>query len=199
MSLTVYLGVRPWSGAEIWIDPEIDQGFGLSNTLGFAGFPSGEAYKVGDKTPYLKLPRLFLRQTIDLGGERQSVDADANQLAGTESANRIVLTVGKFGVPDIFDTNKYAHDPRNDFLNWTLIDTGTFDYAGRRLGLHLLRGGRVVSRGTGPGARASFEPFQGSQQPGARPHLHPIPDHRRDRAPLQPGWPAGRGPRHWLL
>ena len=30
---------------------------------------------------------------------------------------------------DIFDTNKYAHDPRSDFLNWSLIDTGTFDYA----------------------------------------------------------------------
>jgi high affinity Mn2+ porin len=41
----------------------------------------------------------------------------------------LVITIGKFGVPDIFDTNKYAHDPRNDFLNWTVVDTGTFDYA----------------------------------------------------------------------
>jgi len=32
-------------------------------------------------------------------------------------------------VTDIFDTNKYAHDPRGDFLNWTIADTGTFDYA----------------------------------------------------------------------
>ena len=39
------------------------------------------------------------------------------------------LTVGKFSVADIFDTNKYAHDPRSDFLNWTLVDAGTFDYA----------------------------------------------------------------------
>ena len=68
---TLYLGVRPFAGTEIWIDPEIDQGFGLSDTLGVAGFPSGEAYKVGARDPYLKLPRLFLRQTIDLGGERQ--------------------------------------------------------------------------------------------------------------------------------
>ena len=69
--LTLYAGVRPWAGGEIWINPEIDQGFGLSNTLGVAGFPSGEAYKVGKKNPYPKLPRLFLRQTIDLGGETQ--------------------------------------------------------------------------------------------------------------------------------
>jgi high affinity Mn2+ porin len=127
--LTVFLGVRPWAGAEIWINPEIDQGFGLSNTLGVAGFTSGEAYKVGDKTPYFRLQRLFLRQTIDLGGATQKVDADQNQLAGSQSADRLVFTVGKFSAVDIFDTNKYAHDTRNDFLNWTVIDTGTFDYA----------------------------------------------------------------------
>jgi high affinity Mn2+ porin len=40
-----------------------------------------------------------------------------------------VLTIGKFAVTDIFDTNKYAHDPRKDFMNWALADTGTFDYA----------------------------------------------------------------------
>ena len=127
--LTVYLGVRPWAGAEIWADPEIDQGFGLSNTLGVAGFPSGEAYKVGESTPYLKLQRLFLRQTIDLGGKRETVDPDINQLGGSRTDNRIVLTIGKFSVGDVFDTNRYAHDPRGDFLNWTVIDTGTFDYA----------------------------------------------------------------------
>ena len=30
---------------------------------------------------------------------------------------------------DIFDTNKYAQNPRKDFMNWALIDAGTFDYA----------------------------------------------------------------------
>jgi hypothetical protein len=32
-------------------------------------------------------------------------------------------------VVDIFDTNKYAHDPREDFLNWSILDVGAFDYA----------------------------------------------------------------------
>jgi high affinity Mn2+ porin len=127
--LTLYAGVRLWPGAEVWINPEIDQGFGLSDTLGVAGFPSGEAYKVGRAAPYFRLQRLFIRETIDLGGEQQAVDADLNQLAGSQSANRLVITAGKLGVPDIFDTNTYAHDPRGDFLNWALIDTGTFDYA----------------------------------------------------------------------
>jgi len=127
--LTVFAGVRPWQGSEIWANPEVDQGFGLHDTLGAAGFPSGEAYKVGAIDPYVRLQRLFLRQTIDLGGERAAVDADQNQLAGSQTANRIVLTIGKFNVTDVFDTNGLAHDPRRDFLNWALIDAGTFDYA----------------------------------------------------------------------
>jgi high affinity Mn2+ porin len=126
---TAYLGMRLWQGAEVWVNPEIDQGFGLSSTLGVAGFPSGEAYKVGAAVPYARVPRYFVRQTIDLGGDTQKVDGSANQFSGSQTANRLVLTVGKFAVTDIFDTNKYAHDPRSDFMNWALIDTGTFDYA----------------------------------------------------------------------
>ena len=126
---TLYAGVRLWQGAELWVNPEIDQGFGLANTLGVAGFPSGEAYKVGQTDPYARLPRTFIRQTIDLGGETQKLDAGANQFAGSETANRLVITVGKFAVTDVFDTNKYAHDPRSDFMNWALVDTATFDYA----------------------------------------------------------------------
>jgi high affinity Mn2+ porin len=126
---TFYAGVRLWQGAELWLNPEIDQGFGLADTLGVAGFTSGEAYKVGFADPYARLPRAFIRQTIDLGGDSVKLEAAANQFAGSQTANRLVLTVGKFAVTDVFDTNKYAHDPRSDFMNWTIIDTGTFDYA----------------------------------------------------------------------
>ena len=77
----------------------------------------------------MRLQRAFVRQTVNLGGAIESVDPDLNQLGGSRTADRLVFTVGKFSVGDVFDTNKYAHDPRGDFLNWTLIDTGTFDYA----------------------------------------------------------------------
>ena len=127
--VTMYLGARLWQGAEGWINPEIDQGFGLDNTLGAAGFPSGEAYKVGKQQPYFRLPRAFVRQTVNLAGAGEATEATANQLAGVRSRDRVVLTVGKFGVTDVFDTNRYAHDPRTDFLNWTAADAGSFDYA----------------------------------------------------------------------
>ena len=126
---TLFLGVRLWSGAEGWVNPEIDQGFGLDGTLGVAGFPSGTAYKVGRSHPYWRVPRLFMRQTLNLAGESKSLEADANQFAADQSSNRWVFTVGKFALTDVFDANDYAHDPRHDFLNWTAVDAGSFDYA----------------------------------------------------------------------
>jgi high affinity Mn2+ porin len=126
---TLFLGARLWRGAEAWIEPEIDQGFGLDNTLGVAGFPSGEAYKVGSYPPYFRVPRAFVRQTVDAGSDREPVEGIANQLGGSRGVDRWVFTVGKFAVTDIFDTNRYAHDPRNDFLNWAAADGGAFDYA----------------------------------------------------------------------
>ena len=128
--ITLFAGMRLWQGAELWVDPEIDQGFGVGNTHGVSGFPSGESYKLGYAFPYARVQRYFIRQTINLGGETQKVEADQNIFAGEQTANRVVLTVGKFAVVDIFDTNKYANSPKNDFLNWAMINTGTFDYAG---------------------------------------------------------------------
>jgi high affinity Mn2+ porin len=144
---TLYLGVRPWSGAEAWIAPEVDEGFGLDGTLGLAGFPSAEDYKVGKDAPYLRLPRVFLRQTVNLGAATEAVDADLLQLGGSRSSDRWVFTVGKFGVTDVFDTNQYAHDGRNDFLNWTAVDAGTFDYAADAWGYTV---GAAAERYQGP-------------------------------------------------
>lgn len=129
VDLTLFFGVRPWEGGEIWADPEVDQGFGLSDTLGMAAFPSGEAYKVGASVPYFRLQRLFFRQSFDLGGDEQHDEADANQLAGSHTADNVVVTLGKISVVDIFDTNIYAHDPKKDFLNWAAIDSAAYDYA----------------------------------------------------------------------
>jgi len=136
---TLFLGVRIAPQTEFYINPEIDQGFGLGNsgapgtsyvgTVGAAGFLSAEAYKVGSPSSYGRIQRIFVRQTIDLGGALQSVDPDMNQLGGSQTVDHLTLTGGKFSVTDVFDTNAYAHDPKNDFLNWSIIDLGAFDYA----------------------------------------------------------------------
>jgi high affinity Mn2+ porin len=126
---TFGVGVKLWRGAEFWFDPEIDQGFGLSGTEGVAGFPAGTAFKVGASVPYARIHKAFVRQIIDLGGATQKIDTGFNQFAGSQTADRLVITLGKFAVTDVFDVNKYANNPRKDFMNWALINTGTFDYA----------------------------------------------------------------------
>ena len=127
--LSIYLGTRLWPGAALYVNPEIDQGFGLSNTVGVAGFPSGEAYKVGNSTPYFRLNRVFVRQVFALGGATTHAESAPNALGGPQPLDNITLTLGKLSVVDMFDTNRYAHDPRTDFLNWSIIDAGAFDYA----------------------------------------------------------------------
>jgi high affinity Mn2+ porin len=165
---TLSIGAALWPGAELWINEEIDQGFGLNNTLGVAGFPSGEAYKVGANQPYFRLPRLFVRDTLDGDGEREQVEATSLWLGGDRSMNRWVFTVGKFSVGDIFDSNQYAHDPRGDFLNWSAIDGGAFDYAADAWGFTV---GAVAERYLGPWTfRAGV--FDLSDVPNS-PHLEP--------------------------
>src|SRR5579863_6706643 len=134
---TLSVGVKLWQGAEFWANPEIDQGHGLNETHGVAGFPSAEAYKIGSSTPYARLQRAFLRQTINLGGDTENVDDDFTQFKGMRSTDRLVLTVGRFGVNDIFDTNRYANNPKSDFLNWAFVNAGTFDYAADAWGYNL--------------------------------------------------------------
>jgi len=129
VDVTLFAGLRLWKGGEVYANPEIDQGFGLSDTLGVAGFPSGEAYKVGQNAPYFRLPRAFFRQTIDLGGEVERLDSGPNQVPTTQTHDRLTFSAGKLSAVDFFDTNRYAHDTRTDFLNWAIIESGAFDYA----------------------------------------------------------------------
>jgi high affinity Mn2+ porin len=129
--LTAFIGRRLWEGAGLYLNPEIDQGYGLSSTLGVAGFPSGEAYKLGRLHPYFRLPRAFLRQTLATGdgGQDNELPEGPNQLAESLPEDNLVLTAGKFSVVDVFDADRYAHDPRGDFMNWSIIESGAFDYA----------------------------------------------------------------------
>ena len=133
-----FFGGRLWKGAEFYVDQEFDQGFGLGNPgpLGFynglvggAGYFSNEANKVGATQVYGRTQRYFIRQTFNLGGERQQLDPDQDQLRGSIDADHLILQFGKFSVVDVFDQNAYAHDSKNDFLNWSVIEMGSFDYA----------------------------------------------------------------------
>ncbi|MBN8945385.1 MAG: carbohydrate porin [Rhizobiales bacterium] len=129
-SITGYLGVRlPWAGGELYFNPEFFQGFGLAETVGIAGFTNGDAQKAGNRVGVLSVARLFLRQTFALGPETEWRSGDFNQLAGFVPTRRVVVTVGKFAGPDIFQTSAYAGDPRRQFWNWSFWAPGAWDFA----------------------------------------------------------------------
>jgi high affinity Mn2+ porin len=134
-TVSAFLGVRLWEGAEFYYNPELFQGFGVADTVGAGGYPNGEAQKSNFPYPRYNTSRLFLRQQFGLGGAREKVEGDYGQLAGERDISRITLQAGKFAVHDLFDANSYAQDPRADFLNWSIWASGAFDYPADRVGL----------------------------------------------------------------
>src|SRR5438477_5324461 len=123
------LGTMTWRGGELYFDPEVAQGVPLSGLTGLGGFTNGEIARVSDPNPTFYRARLFARQTWGFGGGSESVQSDANQLAGSVDRRRLVLTAGNLAVLDIFDDNRFSHDPRTQFLNWSLMTHGAYDYA----------------------------------------------------------------------
>ena len=134
ISATAFLGVRPWTGAEIYVDPESAQGFGFSHTFGVAGFPNGEAQKGGFVHPIYYLARYYIRQSFGFGGGREWVADGENQLAGWRDVSRFSVTVGQMAATDFFDNNAYANDPRRDFTNWALWEGAAWDVPGNARG-----------------------------------------------------------------
>jgi high affinity Mn2+ porin len=132
---TLYLGRKLWKGASLYFNAEMAGGKGIGSTLGIAGFPNGETFRIGDPEPVVYVARFFLRQQISLDKEHfEEIDADANQFKEKLSASRITINFGKFGIADFFDENNVSHDPRTDFLNWAFMNNGAYDYAANTRG-----------------------------------------------------------------
>ncbi|WP_426669672.1 carbohydrate porin [Mucilaginibacter sp. McL0603] len=124
----LYGGARLWKGAEAYFNPELSGGAGLSKTLGVAGFPNGETFRVGAAEPKIYIARLYLKQNFEWGTEKDTIEDDVNQLGGLKSKRYFSIAVGKFGMADFFDGNNFSHDPRTQFMNWSLMDNGAWDY-----------------------------------------------------------------------
>src|SRR5713101_2970565 len=126
---TAALGTRTWRGGELYFNPEVAQGAPLSGLTGLGGFTNGEIARTSGPSPSFYRARLFARQTWGFGGSGEKMESDANQLAGSVDRRRLVLTVGNLSVLDVFDDNAFSHDPRTQFLNWSLMTYGAYDYA----------------------------------------------------------------------
>ncbi len=119
---------RLWKGAVAYFNPEMSGGAGLSKTLGVAGFPNGETFRVSSASPEIYIARLYLKQQFEWGTEKDTLTDDVNQLAGIKSKRYFSIVVGKYGMADFFDGNEFSHDPRAQFMNWALMDNAAWDY-----------------------------------------------------------------------
>ncbi len=127
---TMFLGVRPWHGGELYFVPEMITELPLSGLHGLGGsFQNGELEKNGRRQPTFYIARLFLRQTWGMGGESINVESGQMQLAKSMDSRRLVVTAGNLAVIDIFDRNAYAGDARQQFLNMNFMTYSAFDFA----------------------------------------------------------------------
>ncbi|MEO7992683.1 MAG: carbohydrate porin, partial [Chryseolinea sp.] len=128
LTATIFLGIKLWKNASVYVNPEIAGGSGISSAHGIADFTNGEAFRVGDPAPKLYLARAFFRQTINFSDDVDYIGEGANQVYKTRAKKYLTFILGKFSIADFFDNNTYSHDPRSQFFNWGLMSNGGWDY-----------------------------------------------------------------------
>jgi len=105
LTATVFMTLT-YRDTELHVDPELAGGKGFSGVRGVAGFPNGEIPRVASATPKPYLARVYLKQKY----------------------RWFTWSAGKFSANDFFDQNVYSHDPRAQFINWSIMDNGAWDY-----------------------------------------------------------------------
>jgi high affinity Mn2+ porin len=128
LTTTIFLAYRVNSWTELVFDPEVAGGKGFGNVTGIAGFTNGEIPRVASATPTPYVARGFVKNTWALCPETTIVEREPNQLSGRQPECRLTVITGKFAITDYFDNNAYSHDPRRQFMNWSLMSNGAWDY-----------------------------------------------------------------------
>lgn len=127
ITTTLFINYHPFKNAYIVFNPEAAGGKGLSKTLGIAGFPNGEIYRVGNPAPQPYIARLYGEYHIPFNLKKLSEKSSADETKPGDN-RYLSLLFGKFSITDFFDGSSVSHDPRTQFLNWSLMASGAWDY-----------------------------------------------------------------------
>jgi hypothetical protein len=127
----LYFGWALTERLQAYFDVEKFMGSGVSNSVGMGGLTNGDVVRQGGgglrKTPYVA--RKYVRYMLPLSGETAKVERAQDQIAGAEPVSRLELKVGTMAVSDDFDKNRYSNSTRTQFMNWSLWNNGSWDYA----------------------------------------------------------------------
>ena len=129
ITATLSVGARLWKGGEMYVNPEIAGGSGLSGATGMGGSSNGETFRVGNPSPTLYSARYYLKQVFALSKKKDSLKNTANQLRLFQPKEYVGFWLGKYSLGDLFDQNAYSNSPRTQFMNWSLMNDGAWDYA----------------------------------------------------------------------
>ncbi len=130
---TLYTGLRLTNSdryaTEGILDIESAAGRGLSEALGLAGFTNVDVVRNPNlgSTPYLA--RYEIHQVLGFTNEMTAQEPTPFALASNVPVRRIEARVGKMTLPDFFDTNAVGSDSHLQFMNWTDVNNGAWDYA----------------------------------------------------------------------
>ena len=100
-------------GFDIQFDVESAGGHGLSDAAGLAGFTNLDVVRNPELGAAPYMARLVVHWTH----------------AGVRSDRAVHVRVGRMSIVDFFDVNAVGSDSHLQFTNWTIDNTGAFDYA----------------------------------------------------------------------
>jgi hypothetical protein len=130
---TLYMGAElvrnPARHLEAIYDEESAGGRGISEALGLAGFTNLDVVRNPSLGPMPYMARVELHQTIGLSSKLVAAERGPFSLATEVPERRMELRFGKMSLPDHFDLNNIGSDSHLQFLNWSVDNNGTWDYA----------------------------------------------------------------------
>ena len=137
LTTTLFLGLRLSPNTQLYFNPEIAGGRGFSGVNGLANSSNGELPRVASAMPKPYLARLYVSHDFGFGSEKESFDSDENQLAGERPMKRYTIVAGRFTLTDFFDSNRYTHDPRTQFMGWAVMYNGAWGLPGGCARVHV--------------------------------------------------------------
>lgn len=127
--LTLYTGYQLSKHTEALFDLESAGGRGISDALGMAGFTNVDVVRnpaLGSK-PYIA--RAILHHVFALSEKEEDAERTPISILTKLPERRFELRAGKMSIADYFDVNSVGSDSHLQFLNWTAVNDGAYDYA----------------------------------------------------------------------
>ncbi len=135
---TIYAGFelnpKPRYATDAILDVESAGGRGISEALGLAGFTNLDVVRNPNlgSTPYLA--RYEIHQVIGLSDKLVPSSRTSFSLQPALPEVRFELWAGRMSLPDLIDLNAVGTDSHLQFLNWSIDNTGSWDYAANTRG-----------------------------------------------------------------